>query len=147
VQVALDLILIGGLHTKLWAPKVAKVPTLEISGLPLGSFKTKWHLVVGPLARHRVYYKGEGGGFPQIRVVVSLMSLCYSWLIRAPKCSYYALTNLLFGLCKSMWIIELLVNLSNPILEFQHTFLPPKCCEPRSMPQLLLLLLFSPLDS
>jgi len=26
------------------------------------------------MARHRVVYKGEGGGFPQIRAMVSLMS-------------------------------------------------------------------------
>jgi len=24
--------------------------------------------------RHRVYYKGEGGGFPQVRAVVSLVN-------------------------------------------------------------------------
>jgi hypothetical protein len=28
------------------------------------------------MAMHIVYYKGEGGGFPQVRVVVSLVSLC-----------------------------------------------------------------------
>jgi len=33
---ASDLILIRGLHAKLWCPKVAGVPTLAISGLPLG---------------------------------------------------------------------------------------------------------------
>jgi hypothetical protein len=27
------------------------------------------------MASHRVYYKGEGGGFPQVRVAVSLVSL------------------------------------------------------------------------
>jgi hypothetical protein len=27
------------------------------------------------MAKHRVYYKGEGGGFPQVRDVVSLVSL------------------------------------------------------------------------
>ncbi len=27
----------------------------------------------GPLERHKVHYKGEGGGFPQVRAVVSLM--------------------------------------------------------------------------
>ncbi len=32
------------------------------------------------------------------------------------KCSTYALTNLLFGLCRLMWVIDLLVNLSNPHL-------------------------------
>ncbi len=28
------------------------------------------------MAMHKVYYKGEGGGFPQVRAVVSLVSLC-----------------------------------------------------------------------
>jgi hypothetical protein len=71
-----DLISIKGLHTKLWGPKVAKVPTLGISRLPLGSPGTKWHLGASLVTRHKVYYKGEGGGFPQVRVVVNLVSLC-----------------------------------------------------------------------
>jgi len=33
------------------------------------------------------------------------------------KCSNYALTNLLFGLCRSMWIIDLLVILFSPYPE------------------------------
>ncbi len=32
------------------------------------------------------------------------------------KCFSYALTNLLFGLCRSVWVIELFVNLCNPNL-------------------------------
>ncbi len=28
------------------------------------------------LAKHIVYYKGEGGGFPQVHAVMSLMNLC-----------------------------------------------------------------------
>jgi len=28
------------------------------------------------VARHREYYKGEGGDFPQVQAVVSLMNLC-----------------------------------------------------------------------
>jgi len=28
------------------------------------------------MAMHREYYKGEGGGFPQVQAVVSLVSLC-----------------------------------------------------------------------
>jgi hypothetical protein len=59
-----DLISIGGLYTKLWGPKVTGVPILAISGLPLGSPGTKSHLDVSLVERHRVYYKGEGGGFP-----------------------------------------------------------------------------------
>ncbi len=69
------------------------------------------------------------------------------WFVRAPQCSNYALINLLFGLCKSVWIIELLVNLPSPISELQHTLLPSKCCEPGSVPQFLFLPLSSPLDS
>jgi len=71
---AWDLISIEGLHTKLWRPKVVKVPTLAISGLPLGSPETKSHLNVGPVGSYKVYYKGEGGGFPQVWAVVSLVS-------------------------------------------------------------------------
>jgi hypothetical protein len=59
-----DLVSIKGLHTKLWGPKIIRVPTLRISRLPFGSPMTKCHLDVGLMERHRVYYKGEGGGFP-----------------------------------------------------------------------------------
>jgi hypothetical protein len=93
----LDLILIRGVHKKLCAPEIVRVPTLGISGLPLGSPETKWHLGAGLLAKHKVYYKGEGGGFPQVRAVVSLVSMCCPWLVRAPKCYNYALTNLRLG--------------------------------------------------
>jgi len=58
-----DLTLIKGLHIKLWTSKVARVPILGISGLPLWSPKTKWYLGADPVARHKEYYKGESGGF------------------------------------------------------------------------------------
>jgi len=69
-----NLIPIRGLHVKLWAFKVAGVPVVRISGLPLVSPKTKWHLGVGLMASHRVYYKGEDVGFPQVWAMVSLVS-------------------------------------------------------------------------
>ncbi len=59
---------------KLWARKGAGVPIVRISRLPLGSPRTKCHLDVGVVERHKVYYKGEGGGFPQVWVVVSFVS-------------------------------------------------------------------------
>ncbi len=37
-------------------------------------FRTKSHLDVAPMESYRVYYKGEGGGFPQVRAMVSLVS-------------------------------------------------------------------------
>jgi hypothetical protein len=75
-NVSLDLISIRGLHTKLSAPKVMGVLTLGILGFPLGSPETKWHLGDGPMVKHKVYYKGEGGGFPQVQAMVSFVSSC-----------------------------------------------------------------------
>jgi len=72
---ASNLISIGGFHTKLWAPKVTKVIVVRISRLPFGSLGTKWHLGAGLVAMHKVYYKGEGGGFPQVWAVMSLVNL------------------------------------------------------------------------
>ncbi len=40
----------------------------------VGSPGTKCHLDVGLAERHRIYYKGGGGGFPQVWAVVSLVS-------------------------------------------------------------------------
>jgi hypothetical protein len=59
------------------------------------------------------------------------------------KCSSYALTNLLFNLCRSMWVIDLLVILPSPHPGVPACPLPPKCYEPWNTPQLLVLLLFS----
>ncbi len=61
---ALDRIAIGGLQKKLYALKVPGVLAGGISGLPRGSPGTKSHLDASPVESHRVYYKGEGGGFP-----------------------------------------------------------------------------------
>jgi len=44
-----------------------------ILGLSLGSLGTKCHLDVSSVAMHKVYYKGEGGGFPQVRAMVTLI--------------------------------------------------------------------------
>jgi hypothetical protein len=72
----LDITSIEGLNKKLWASKVVGVPKSRNSGFKLGSLEIKWHLGVGPMARHREYCKEESGGFPQIWAVVSIVSLC-----------------------------------------------------------------------
>jgi hypothetical protein len=147
IQLALDFISIGGLHTKLWAPKIVGVSTLGISGLP-NTWESWNKMTFGcwSHAKHKVYYKGEGGDFPKFGSWWVLWVRVCPWLVCASKCSNYALTNLLFGLCKFVWASELFITLPSPIPEFQHTPLPPKCYELRSVPQLFLLPLFSPLD-
>jgi hypothetical protein len=69
-----NLMSIEVLHEELWGPKIVGIPILAISRLPFGTPGTKCHLDVGLMERHRVYYKGEGGGFPQVRAVVNLVN-------------------------------------------------------------------------
>jgi hypothetical protein len=45
-------------------------------GIPTWESQNKWHLGVGHLIRNKEYYKGEGGGFPQVQAMVNLVSLC-----------------------------------------------------------------------
>jgi hypothetical protein len=73
---SLNLTSIRYLHTKLWDSKIVKVPILGITKLPLGSPRTKWHFGASPVAKHKKYYKREGGGFPQVQAVVSFVNLC-----------------------------------------------------------------------
>ncbi len=77
---------------------MAQVQIGIVSGFLLGSLGIKSHSDVGAMERHREYYMGEGGGFPKIRAVVSLVSpespmACPSTK-GAPKSE---LTNLLVG--------------------------------------------------
>jgi hypothetical protein len=66
-----NLISIGGLHTKLWGPKIIGIPVVGIPGLP---FQDKMPLDVALVERHKVYYKGEGDGFHQVWAVVNLVN-------------------------------------------------------------------------
>jgi len=103
---ASNLISIWGLHTKLWAPKIIGVSTLGIFRLPFGSPGTKCHLDVGLMERHKIYYKGEGGGFPQVWAMVSLVSLSCPWLVLAPKVLQLCTNHLVLVLCRSVWVVD-----------------------------------------
>jgi hypothetical protein len=72
---------------------------VEVSGLLLGSPETKSHSNVGVAGRHREYYMGEGGGFPRVRAMVSLVSLELPVVCPSIKgASEIVLTNSLVGL-------------------------------------------------
>ncbi len=72
-----------------------------------------WVLVLWPCTKYTI--RGKVVASPKFESWRVLWICVCLWLVRAPNYSNYALTNLLFGLCKSVWAIELLVNLSNPI--------------------------------
>ncbi len=67
-------------------PQSRENPNCENFGTPTWESQDKKnHLNVAHVERCKVYYKGEGGGFPQVWVMVSLMSPSYPWLVLAPK--------------------------------------------------------------
>jgi hypothetical protein len=56
-------------------PQSCRSPSCENFGtLTWESWDKKNHLDVAPMERRKVYYKGEGGDFPQVWVVMSLVS-------------------------------------------------------------------------
>jgi len=68
------LVPIGGPSKKLWTPKVPGVQTGTVSRRHFGSSGKKCHLDASVTLRRRKYYMGEGGGFPQVRAMVSQVS-------------------------------------------------------------------------
>jgi hypothetical protein len=68
--------------------------------------KRKAGLDVASMERCRVYYKGEGGGFPQVWAVVSFVNPSCPCLILAPKVFQLCINHLVLILCRSMWVIE-----------------------------------------
>jgi hypothetical protein len=61
----------------------------ENLGLSIWKSREKWHLNVAPVAIHREYYKKEGGGFPQVWAMMSLVSMC---MLVVRLCTKSALT-------------------------------------------------------
>jgi hypothetical protein len=59
--------------------------TRTISGLQLGSPGKKSHLNVASTEWRREYYMGEGGGFPRVRAVVSLVCQSAHGLSQHPR--------------------------------------------------------------
>jgi hypothetical protein len=94
----LNLFPIGGQSEKLWMPKVPRVQTRTVSGFHLWSPGKKCYSDASATKRHIKYYMGEGGGFPQVRAVVSQMSpelpVAYPSTKSAPECE---LANLLIA--------------------------------------------------
>ncbi len=120
---------IKSLYQKLWASKVAGVPISRISNQH-GSLKTKWHLDAGLVDRHKNYYKGGRWWFPPSSghgefcefVVAGDSSMHQKWCRYAPS-------NLLFSLCRTMWINNPLTI--HPSLHPEPQACPstPNCCE------------------
>jgi len=65
-----------------------------------GVLGEKNHLDVGSVVSHRVYYKGEGGGFPQVQAVVNLVCPCCPWLVLTPKVFQLCTNHFVWVVCR-----------------------------------------------
>jgi hypothetical protein len=99
--------------------KIVGVLVVGILGLPLGSFETKSHLDVAPMESCRVYYKGEGGGFPQVRAMVSLRLHVARPSTKSVPTMHYHVGFMQVRV--SNWSLSILPS---PIPEFQYAPLP-----------------------
>jgi hypothetical protein len=88
-------------------PQSPGSPSWQDFGSPAGVPGEKSHLDVGSVESHRVYYKGEGGGFPQVWAVVSLVCLCYLWLVLAPKVLQLCTNHFVWVVCRPVWVNKL----------------------------------------
>jgi hypothetical protein len=109
----------------------------------VGVLGQKNHLDVGPVERCRVYYKGEGGGFLEVRAVVSLVCPYCPWLVLAPKVLQLRTNHLVWVLCRPMWVSEACQLFLVSSRSSSTPLYPSKCCELGSVHRLFLLPLFS----
>jgi hypothetical protein len=118
---AWDLIAIGGLHTKLCASKVAGVPTMGI-----WESQDKKPFGCDPMESYRIYYNGEGGGFPQVRAMVSLVCLSCMWLVLAPKVFQLCTNHPMLVLYRFVWITKAFQFFLFPSRSSSTPFYPSK---------------------
>ncbi len=107
----------------------SRTPTGTISGLHFGSPRKKSHLDVASVASCRVYYKGEGGGFPQVRAVVNLVCSCCAWLVLAPKVLQLCTNHFVWVVCRPVWVSEACQLFLVPSRSSNTPLYPSKCCE------------------
>jgi len=136
---ALDRIAIQGLFAKLWGSKVARVPFGAISGLPLGSPGKKSHLDVASVESYKIYYKGEGGDFPQVWAVVSLVCSCCPWLVLAPRVLQLCINHFVWVVCRPVWVSEACQLFLVPSRSSNTPLYCSKCYELGSVLRLFLL--------
>jgi hypothetical protein len=117
-----------------WNPKSKESQLWKFRDFHLGVPGQNDIWVLVPLLSTKYIIRGKVVAFSKSGPWWDLFVCVYLWFVYATKWSNYALTNLLFGLWMSMWVIEMLVNLPSPIVKFQHTPLPLKCFEPRNVP-------------
>jgi len=126
------------------APQSRRSPNLGDFGTPIWESRNKNSIWMWAPWRGAEYtIRGEGGGFHQVRAVVSLMCLCCLWLVLVPKVLQLRTNHLVWVLCRLVWMSEACQLFLVPSYSSNTPLYPSKCCELRNVPWFLLLSLFS----
>ncbi len=97
--------------TRSYAPsKLQESQLLQFRDSHLGVPRQNGHLDVVPVEWRKVYYKGEGGGFPQVWAVVSLVCPNCPRFVLTPKMLQLCTNHLVLVLCKSVWVNKLVTS-------------------------------------
>jgi hypothetical protein len=67
--------------------------------------KAIWMWVPWRVTKYTI--RGEGGGFPQVRAVVSLVCPCCPWLVVAPKVLQLCINHFVWVVCRPVWVNKL----------------------------------------
>jgi hypothetical protein len=128
-NLSLDHVAIGFCNREIWASKVPRLEPRTVSRLQLESPEKNNHLNVASAASCKVYYKGEGGGFPQVRAVVSLVCPCCPWLVLAPRVFQLCTNHFMWVVCRPVWMSEACQLVLVPSWSSNTPLYPSKCCE------------------
>ncbi len=60
----------------------------------------------GPMESCKVYYKAEGGDFPQVQATVSLVSPSCLWFVLGLKVLQLCSNHFVLVLCRFVWVVE-----------------------------------------
>jgi hypothetical protein len=74
--------------------------------IPIWESWDKMPFRCGLQGEEKVNYKGEGGGFPQVRAMVNLVGPSCSWFVLTPKVLQLCINHLVLVLCRLMWVSE-----------------------------------------
>jgi hypothetical protein len=91
-----------------------------------------WALILWPGTKYTI--RGKVVASPKSGPWWVLWVRVCPWLIHALKCCNYALTNLLFSLCRFVWINEMLVSFLVPSRSSNTPFYPQSVVSQRACP-------------
>jgi hypothetical protein len=100
---------------------------IPLLGLPLESLKEKWHSDVVLAEKHKVYYKeGNDASSQRLRIMwslclrLSLLNTLHNFHLTCTNHPFFLVVQVDLILKSCLWVCH------SPILELQHTLLPPK---------------------